>query len=249
MAGVNPRFDAHVNKEETDLSFHDVRRSLINMTECLHSTHVALENFKSMVNADTNFETAFVLSTFIIGFMRNMSSVATFATTQSTRPADIEACILTISKAVLQLKIYRVDVRTYRQILAKVLSSCRHCKSVLRGALQVIRDEYSRIKHHFSQGVQEGIMTPEGAKAVLAIVETFMLRSTPFLLCLSFSSLQFVIYLSHLVAQAPSLAELPGQGCPQCQHMIARCSDFRTVLNSVHPLHQRNIQRAAIVFA
>lgn len=249
MAVRSHRFDTPVNKEDVDPSFHDVRRSLINMTECLHSTHLALENFKSMVNADTNFETAFVLSTFIIGFMRNMSSVATFATTESMRPAAIEACILSISKAVLQLKIYRVDARTYRQFLANVISSCRHCKSVLRGALQVIRDEYRRIHYHFSQRVQDGIMTPEGLKTVLSIVETFMLRSTPFLLCLSFSSLQFVIYLSHLVSQAPSLAELPGNGCPQCKHMIARCSDFKTVLNSVHPVHQRNIQRAAIVFA
>lgn len=248
MTSASPQFDALLTKDGFDSCFQDVRRALINMSECLHSTHMALENFKSMVNADTNFETAFVLSTFIIGFMRNMSSVATFATTESMKPAEIENCTLLVAKAILELKVYRADATTYRRVLAHTLMSCKRCKGVFRGALKVIRDEYQRIKYHFSQKVEEGIMTSEGVHVVLDIVETFMLRSTPFLLCLSFSSLQFVIYLSHLVAQSPSVADIPGQGCAQCQHLIARCSDFKTVLNSVHPLHQRNIQRAAIIF-
>ena len=221
------------------------KKCLVRMSNCMEDVNGALQKLTVLLGREESMDTSFTLASFILAYLRNLSSAAVFITPRANDPAFISACLQTISNAVQQLKIHRGSDDEFEDALRTLQLTASPCHSVLREALGVIRAEYRRVRAFFSRRVREGDLSARGARNALGAVESFMLRSVDPMLCASFASLRLLVLLA---GDARAHATSPPR-CEECSYLVIQCMQTRRIFNAMHPLHQRNILRCAILLA
>ena len=204
----------------------------------------SLQKLMVLIGPEESIDTSFTLASFVLGYLRNLSSVAIFMLPNADDPSAMSACLETISEAVRHIKIHRGTDEEFEGALNALKLTTSPCHSVLREALLVLREDYLRVRAFFSRRLDASDISRRGAQNALGAVETFMLRSVDPILQASFASLELLVLLAgdaHIHCMEPPR-------CEECTYLVIVCwKDLERIYKVMHPLHQRNILRSAVL--
>lgn len=221
----------------------------------------AVDRYLTTMEADDTLDGALTIATYIVGVVRNVTSLITVLTRTVSDPGALSSCLETIILAMQDSQSYaKASDLEFSAILSRlgILSNATEdtegsgspCKAAMASFLSATRSEYARLRHFAFSRMRAGEMRARCGNEFLEAAVVFTGRATEAMVCFSSASLQLLTSLAVLDETSPNkglLSSGRSAGCNAAAFHLLSILDDADLYRLLAPLHQRIVLYGIII--